>query len=75
MLKIADLDPAGDLVGADLQDADLAGEDPTGINFSECDCRGVNWHGADVAGCNFASTRFSDPWAIYLAKNAHLASY
>ena len=75
LLTIAHLNPAADLIGTDLQDVDLTGEDLTGINFSECDCCGINWQGADIAGCSFENARFSDSWAIYLAKNTHIASY
>ena len=69
------LDPATDMCGANLSGLDLSGEDLRDINFAKCDCRDVNWHGADIARCNFKDARFNDPWAIYLAKNAHLAKF
>ena len=69
------LNPATDMCGADLSGLDLSGEDLRNINFIECNCRDVNWHGANIAGCNFKDVRFNDPWAIYLAKNAHLAKF
>jgi hypothetical protein len=51
LVGIAGLDPAGDLVGADLRRVNFRSDDLAGFNFAR----------ADICGANFAQARGLDP--------------
>ncbi len=53
LLKIANLDPACDLLFADLRNVEFGAHDYGGYDFSGADLRGANFSLASIEGCGF----------------------